>query len=103
MTEEERFAVEHFTRRRYTVEGSDLDKAKRIGVIVTVDGVKQIEMQAREPGIIAVVSRPAEQGFDIEIVEVDRDKVGVRYTDYRFPNGAFTEPVAEWQQLALDL
>ena len=97
------FQIEHFTRRRYTVEGGDLDKAKRIGLVITVDGRKIIEMQAREPGIVAVVSRPTEQGFDIEIVECDRDKVGVRYTDYRFPDGAHTESVAEWQQLALEL
>jgi len=97
------FQIDHFTRRRYTVEGGDLDKAKRIGIVIHVDGRKIVEMQAREPGIVAVVSKPKDQGFDIEIVECDRDQLGVRYTDYRFPNGAHTEPVEPWQQLALEL
>ncbi len=101
--EVQKFEAEHFTRRRYTVGGDDLDRAKRIGIIVLLDGKKIIEMQAREPGIIAVVSKPNEQGFDIEIVEADGDRFGIRYTDYRMPNGAFTEPVAVWQQLALEL
>lgn len=104
MDEEKRkFERGHFTRRRYVVGGEDLDKAHRIGIVVLLDGKKLIEMQAREPGIIAVVSKPNAQGFDIEIVEVDGSQFGVRYTDYRMPNGTFTEPVAEWQQLALEL
>ena len=44
-------------RRRYTVEGEDLDQARRITFTVQLDGRKIVEIQAREPGLVAIVSR----------------------------------------------
>ncbi len=88
-----------FNRRRYTVEGGELDTARRVELIVRVDGKTVCQVQAREPGILAFVSKPEEPGFDLEIVEA----TGVRYTDVRLPSGKSTEDVAEWQWTALEI
>jgi len=93
------WTADNFSRRRYTVEGDDLDKAKRITVTIHVDGKKVVEMQAREPGIVAIVSRPAEQGFDLEIVEPGKG----RFIDYQMMTGQKLEPVAPWQLDALQI
>lgn len=84
-----------YQRKHYRVEGDDLDKARRIEVVVIVDGKTLVHVQAREPGIVAFVSQPAEQGFDIEVVEV----AGRRYGDAMVPSEL--EPVAAWQLAAL--
>lgn len=89
------FTAEHFRRRLYTVEGDDLDKAKKIQLVVLVDGKPLVQMEAREPGLLAFVSRPDRQGFDIEAVEVS----GPRYTDVRLPE-AVGQPLP-WQLDAL--
>ncbi len=88
---------EKFSRRRYTVEGKGLDEAKRIEIIVKVDGKVHVHVQAREPGLVAFVSRPKDQGFDIELVEA---KAG-RYVDRMAPSDL--EGVAEWQFEALGI
>lgn len=97
MAEEETWTRDDFHRRHYTVEGDDLDRAKKIELIVRVDGKVMVQVEAREPGIVAFVSKPAEQGFHIELVE--RGKV--RYTDVRTIEGRTTEPLLPWQQMAL--
>lgn len=89
---------EHFVRRSYGVVGKDLDDAKRIEVIVKVDGKAVIQAQAREPGILAIISSPFNQGIDVEMVEVDR----IQFTDYRLPNGEKV-PLAPWMIEALGL
>lgn len=87
-----------FNRRRYVVEGDSLDKAKRIELIVRVDGKILVQMQAREPGLLAFVSKPADQGFEIDVVEA----TGERYTDHA-SIGNPPEPVEDWQFVALGL
>jgi hypothetical protein len=87
-----------FSRRRYVVEGDTLDKAKRIELIVKVDGKPVVQMQAREPGMLAFVSKPADQGFEIDVVEA----VGKRYIDHMAP-GDPPEAVADWQYEALGM
>lgn len=89
---------EKFSRRRYVVEGDSLDRARRIEVIVKVDGKVLVQVQAREPGLIAFVSKPLEQGFELDMVEAG----GRRYTDQAVPGGT-GEPVDEWQYEALGL
>jgi hypothetical protein len=79
------------------VEGEALDKARRIELHVLVDGKPLVRMQAREPGLLAFVSKPNEQGFDIEVVQPDK----VRFTDERTHTGMMTEPVEKWQLRAL--
>jgi hypothetical protein len=90
---------ETLNRRHYTVDSDGLDKAKRIEIKVIVDGKQLVHVQAREPGIVAFVSKPTEHGFEIEIVEGS----GVRFTDVWLPNGEQTEPVAPWQLEALGI
>jgi hypothetical protein len=88
-----------FSRRHYQVEGDTLDKARKIEVVVRVDGKTVVQVQAREPGILAFVSRPHDQGFDIEMVEAR----GVAFTDIRTISGDMAEPVAGWQWDALGI
>jgi hypothetical protein len=89
-----------FNRRSYTIAGDDLDKAKRIAVTITVDGKQIMNAQLREPGMIALVSKPSEQGFDVEIVEPG----GARFTDFQTPEGDNRTPQPEhWQLVALGL
>ena len=87
-----------FNRRRYVVEGDTLDKARRIELLVKVDGKTLIHMQAREPGILAFVSKPADQGFEIDVVEA----TGARFTDFAAVDNT-TEQVEEWQYEALGM
>jgi hypothetical protein len=88
-----------FHRRHYQVESPVLDDARRIEVKIIVDGKLWVHMQAREPGLMAFVSRADAQGFDIEVVEAK----GVRFTDHRTPAGEMTPPLAQWQKDALKL
>lgn len=83
---------EKFNRRRYVVEGEDLEKARKIELKVIVDGKTLVHVQAREPGMLAFVSKPADQGFEVDIVEA----TGVRYTDVMLPS-ATGEAVSPWQ------
>jgi hypothetical protein len=88
-----------FSRRRYTVEGDQLDNARKIELRVFIDGQQLVHVQAREPGILAFVSKPNEPGFDLEIVE----QKGARYSDVRTISGEMTEPLAPWMLEALDV
>lgn len=88
----------NFSRRKYTITDPRLDTAKHIEVIVRVDGQTLIQMACREPGMLAIVSRPEEPGIDVEIVEPR----GARYLDQAVP-GDTRDDVAEWQFGALGL
>jgi hypothetical protein len=99
MVEEKKgWSPEQFNRRRYVVEGDSLDKAKRIELIVKVDGKMLVQMQAREPGMLSFVSKPTEQGFELDVVEA----TGQRYTDHASIGNA-PEPVADWQFEAMGM
>lgn len=91
--------AESFFRRRYTVEGKALDEARRIEVHVLIDGKPHTKLQAREPGIVAIVSKPDEQGFDIEIVEPG----GARFVDLQTTAGAVEGKLLPWHKQALAL
>lgn len=98
--DQENLTSQDFHRRRYSVSGEGLDQAKQIELIVRVDGQTLVHMQAREPGMLAFVSRPDAQGFEIDIVERGAE----RYTDARDPaSGKSTEAIAAWQLDALGL
>jgi len=88
-----------FSRRHYTTEGEALDKARSIRLIVEIDGKRFVQVQAREPGILAFVSRPDQQGFDLEIVEAK----GIKFSDIRTIDGNATEALAPWMLEALGL
>ena len=91
------WTADQFGRRKYTVEGDGLDKAKRISVTIHVDGKKFAELQVREPGLLAIVSRPDMQGIDIEIIEPG----GARFVDQVTPSGGTTSALTPWQKEAL--
>lgn len=90
--------VSQYNRRRYTVEGDALEKAKRITLIVEVDGKRYVHVEAREPGMVSFISRPDAPGFDIELIEA----TGRRYTDRAVPAGE-NDALAQWQIDALGL
>ncbi len=95
----QKWLKEMFQRKRYTVEGDTLDKARSIQLYVVVDDKVMVNMQAREPGILAFVSKPEEQGFDIEVIEASQ----VAFTDRALPEFEGPEALADWQAEALDL
>ncbi len=93
-----------FSRRRYTIEGEDLDKARSIRTIIQIDGKILVNIQLREPGIVAVISRPDEQGLDIEIIEAGSEPgMAPRYVDYKLPTGQMLEEPKAWQKEELHL
>ncbi|MDQ3170706.1 MAG: hypothetical protein M3Q55_11265 [Acidobacteriota bacterium] len=93
------YAADDFNRRSYTVEGPDLEKAAKIELIIKVDGKTLVHMAAREPGLVAFVSRPTDQGFSIEIVQSG----GRRYVDFMSPADLREDTVLPWQIAALGL
>ena len=97
MTDKE-WTSDKFSRRRYTVEGADLDKARKIELIVKIDGKTIVHVQAREPGMVAFVSKPMDQGFEIDIVEAG----GKRYFDAAVPDSSL-EKLSPWQCAALEI
>lgn len=84
-------------RRSYQVREEkgrvDLAKAK-VEVAVLVDGKIHTRIEARRPGMLAVLGRP-DGSFDIEIVETQQRVVDVRVVDER------QRDVLDWMKLAL--
>jgi len=97
-----------FNRRQYAVKQGDekeLDRARRIGVKITIDGRTLFDMQMREPGLLAIISRPDDNdGFHVEIVQRNTEPgMGPRYTDFRLPDGSHAPPIEEWMYEVLGL
>lgn len=98
-----------FNRRQYKVvqsEDKELDKARRIGLKLTIDGRVFLDLQLREPGIFAIVSRPDdEEGFVVEIVGRNtKPGMGYRHSDLRAPNGgSIVLKIDEWMWKVLGL
>lgn len=97
-----------FSRRQYAARQSkdkEFDKAKRIGVKISIDGKTLFDLQLREPGMIALISRPDDpDGFSVEIVQPGSEPgLGPRYTDYRLPGGSQTPLMEEWMYEVLGL
>lgn len=87
-----------FNRRSYSIqpEKGELDDA-RIEVVLKINGKTYAHLQLREPGLVALVSRPDDEGIDVEIVGPG----GVRFTDLRLPSGESTPDLSQWQKDAL--
>jgi hypothetical protein len=104
---ESEWTREDFTRRQYVVEQSEareLDKAKRIGVRITIDGRVFLDKQMRVPGMVAIISRPDHDGFVIEFVERNTEPgMGPRYSDIRAPGTSVIHKMADWMFKALGL
>jgi hypothetical protein len=92
-----KWEADDFRRRHYTVEGPALDEARKVRLLVTVDGKTLVDVTGMEPGIIAFVSKPTDQGFDIDIVEAGELQGRI------LPVGEAMWPLAEWQKAALEV
>lgn len=92
-----KWQADDFERRHYTIEGSALDEARKVRLMVTVDGKTLVDVTGMEPGIVAFVSRPTEQGFDIELV------AGGALAKRIVPAGEQMWPVSDWQKAALEV
>lgn len=84
-------------QRLYVVEGEALDTAESCSVQVIVNGKKFINMTLREPGVLAIISRPDEQGIRVVSVE----PAGVKFDDRIMPASEQGDVIDEWAQLAL--
>ncbi len=100
MANEDQWTPEDFSRRHYTAEGSpQLNKAKRIELVIKIDGKPFVQIQAREPGMLAFVSKPSDDGFELEIIEAKH----IKFSDIRTIEGNATEKLESWQLEALGL
>ena len=92
-----------FSRLTYNLqqgEGREFDKAKKIELIVRIDGQELIHMQLREPGLMAIISRPDDEGMQLEVVQ----EGGARLTDQHTPTGDnMSATIADWQAKALGI
>lgn len=87
-----------FNRRSYMYdqENGELDRARRVSVQVKVDNRTLIDIQLREPGILALISRPDEDGIRLEVVEPG----GRRFVDVAVIE-AIDTTILPWQQQLL--
>lgn len=92
-----------FVRRAYYVqdEGAPADKPPpKIEVIVKVDGAVFAQTVLTHPGLLAVVSKPTEDGFWIDRVEHAAGGPALVEADGVLSG---TPAIAAWQQLALEI
>lgn len=88
---EETWKASEFTRTSYEIEGPQLDAAPlRVKLVVGTRVVADVAL--REPGMLAIISRPEKQGVAVEIVEPGPAK----QTDH-----GPTSPIAPWQAAAI--
>lgn len=83
-------------RRSYPIEGDALDEAKRIEVVIKINGDTWMHMEAREPGVMGFVADW--DGFAIHVVGANSGS----YVDRRGP-GDDHLPLYSWQAEALGL
>lgn len=88
---EEKWSPSDLTRTSYEIEGPQLDAAPlRVKLLVGQRVVADVTL--REPGLLAIVSRPDKQGIAVEIVEPGP----ARQTDH-----GPTAPITAWQAAAI--
>lgn len=98
--ESEDWRPEHFAQRVYAAQGPALNEQSSIRLLVQVDGQTVANFEAREPGMLAFVSRPDDNGFAIVMIE----PTGQRLTDYPNTLGQYTTPPPpDWALEALGL
>lgn len=88
---EKPWSPSEFTRTSYEIEGPTLDSAP-IRAKLLVGNRVVADVALREPGMVAVVSKPGRQGISVEIVEPGPPK----QTDQ-----GPTAKIADWQAAAL--
>jgi hypothetical protein len=98
-----------FARRGYYIEDDrepdkkgelkpgQLEKARLMQVVFYIDGKKFAQMEVREPGMLAVVSKPNEEGIRLEVVQPG----GVRFTDHMTPEETAAQTLLPWHKNAV--
>jgi hypothetical protein len=81
-----------FSRRSYAVEGGDLGKGK-LEVLVRLAGKTLMQLELREPGMVAIISHPSEEGVRAELVAPGGRREA--------PGGPEQMALLEWQAEAL--
>ena len=81
-----------FSRRGYYVEDGSFTN-KQIEIVVKVGGKLHSQLVLGEPGLVAVISHPDEDGLRIEVIRPD----GVAYTDMQTPQVAAEQKLLDWQ------
>lgn len=83
-------------RKAYYVDGEELNSGQ-VEILVMINGKKFAQLAFGEPGLVAIVSRPNENGIHIESVRPG----GVRYTDVKTPQAVTEQTILPWQKEAL--
>lgn len=83
-------------RKAYYVEGDELNDGQ-VEILVRIKGKLFAQLTFGEPGLVAIVSRPNENGIHIESVRPG----GVRYTDVKTPQATAEQQLLPWQREAL--
>ena len=97
MPDDLKWTPAHFQQGEHYLEDPDLNE-QTVTVTVKVGGRTLIDMKAREPGILAIVSRPDEDGIRVYTVEAG----AVRYVDTQ--NGVVaSDPPEPWALTLLDV
>lgn len=79
------------------VEEGQLAKAKLMQCVFYIDGKKYAQLEVREPGMIAILSRPDEEGIRLEVIQPG----GVRFTDYMTPEETAAQKLLRWHTDAI--
>ena len=87
-----------FVRRAYYIDDEPgtkgtLEGAKRLEVVFLIDGKRYAQLQLREPGMLAIVSKPDETGIWLERIEYGK----VRYTDRMSKDDVEVQQLRPWQ------
>lgn len=92
---------EHFVRRSYGAKSPEFDRVDPRSIRLRVLVGKQVvaDFQAREPGLLAFVSRPDDSGFAMELVEPGH----AGFHDLAAPDGSIVQRPSDWQLVALGL
>lgn len=93
----ERWKTSDLGRRAYYLEPDGSFEGKRVEVLITVEGKTLARLQLREPGMVALVSKPDEEGIWLEVVSPG----GIRYTDHQTPETVAEQQLPKWQADAL--
>ncbi len=94
---DESWKLKDFGRRAYYLKDEEDYKDRRLEIVFKVDGKQIAQLQAREPGMVAMVSRPDEEGIRLEVISPG----GVRYTDVLTPEGVEEQALMPWHKEAL--
>jgi hypothetical protein len=99
------WSKDDFGRRGYYVADENEENqgpvqlARKVELIVMIDGKQFSRQELQGAGLIAVVAKPDEGGVWVESVH----KGGIRYTDHMSPETVENQALRPWQIEALGL